>query len=185
MGKSTTAAMFAKRGIPIWDADAAVARLYAAGGAAVGPLSRVFPDVIIKDEVSKEAMRNLIAKDPDALAKIEAIVHPLVQQDREKFISEAKAEMVILDIPLLFETRADDWLDFVLVVSVSKEEQERRVMERKGMTRERFEYFLEKQLSDAHKRENADAVISTETLETAQKGVDEVIARLSEKLANA
>lgn len=185
MGKSTTAAMFRDAGIPVWDADAAVERLYATGGSAVGPMSRVFPQAIQDGQVSKEKLRNMLAETPDLLPEIEKIVHPLVQADRQQFIDAADAPIVALDIPLLFETGSEGAFDLVVVVSTSPAEQRKRVLARPGMTPERFAFLLSKQVPDAEKRERAGFVIDTSNLESARQGVDTVISIAKEHLSHA
>ena len=148
MGKSTTTRMFADAGIPVWDADRAVHRLYARGGAAVEPVAREFPEAIKDGEVRRDILLKLLEGNPDALTRLEAIVHPLVASERADFLATATAPIVLLDIPLLFETGADRMVDAAIVVSVSPEEQRRRVMEREGMTEERFKGYLAKQMPD-------------------------------------
>lgn len=175
MGKSTTAAMFAERGVPVWDADEAVARLYAAGGAAGGPIGAAFPGAVGPDGVNRERLRREIASDAEALARIEAIVHPLVAADRQAFIDAATAPVLLFDIPLLFETGADKWLDAVAVVSVDAATQRERVLARQDMTEERLALMLARQMPDAEKRARADFVIPTDDMDIAARAVDDVL----------
>jgi dephospho-CoA kinase len=118
MGKSTTAQMFADAGCDVWDADAAVHRLYAIGGAAVAPMKALLPEVIIDDAVSRDALREVIQADPSILKHIEQIVHPLVGQDRAEFIANSKQDILVFDIPILFETGGNKAMDAVACVSV-------------------------------------------------------------------
>ena len=185
MGKSTTAAMFAARGVPIWDADEAVARLYAKGGAAVAPIGAAFPHVIAQGAVSKQALKRAISQDVGVLASLEQIVHPLVQADRLAFAKSARAPMVLFDIPLLFETGAQKMMDAVVVVSTAPEIQRARVLQRGTMDLAQFETILTRQMPDAEKRARADFVITTDTLEHAAKQVDDVIAALSARIQDA
>ncbi|MEQ3625696.1 MAG: dephospho-CoA kinase [Celeribacter sp.] len=180
MGKSTTAAMLAARGVPVWDADAAVHRLYAPGGAAVAGIGALFPDAIVSGGVSRDRLKSRIAADPAALGQIEQVVHPLVAADRAQFIEATPAPVLLLDIPLLFETGSDAQMDLVVVVSTSAANQEARVMARPGMTAQRFRAILDAQLPDAEKRARADVVIDTTTPQTAAAGVDKVL-RMVEK----
>lgn len=185
MGKSTTAEMFRNAGIPVWDADAAVARLYQKGGTAVGPMAALFPGAISDGSVSKAALREILEQAPDALAKIEGVVHPLVQADRQAFIANSDADIVVLDIPLLFETGSEDQFDMVVVVSTSAENQRDRVLARAGMTQERFEFLLSKQMDDAEKRKRTEFVVDSTSLGSAQRDVDRIVATAKARIADA
>lgn len=181
MGKSTTAGMFAREGLPVWDADAAVHRLYAPGGAAVEPIGTLCPDCVVDGAVSREALKAWIAREPGALARIEAVVHPLVARDRACAIeAAADSPAIVLDIPLLFETGADDSMDMTVVVSTTPEEQRRRVLARPGMSQAQFEALHAKQMPDAEKRARADVVIDTTTLEGARAQVHDIVRSLCE-----
>lgn len=164
MGKTTAARMFAGLGVPVFHADAAVHELYAKGGAAVAPVSQAFPGVETETGIDRAALSAHLRDHPEDYARLEAIVHPLVADLRETFIAEARengAPMALLDIPLLFETGADKWLDAVIVVSAPAETQRARVMQRPGMTLEKFESILARQTPDSEKRARADYVIDT------------------------
>lgn len=179
MGKSTTAQMFRDAGIPVWDADAAVHRLYAKGGAAVPVFAAAFPDAIIDDAVSRDKLKQIIATDIGALHKIEQIVHPLVAAERQDFIAQHKGALLVFDIPLLFETGADNWLSSVLVVSAPAAVQQSRVLARPGMTAEQLDQILHRQMPDAEKRARADHVIETLTLDATRAAVQELILKLT------
>lgn len=181
MGKSTTAQMFADRGVPVWDADAAVHRLYAAGGAAVEPLARICPEAIVTGAVDRGVLKDWIERDPTALSKIEAVVHPLVAEDRAAFLAEHPGDLVLFDIPLLFETGAEAQMDVTIVVSAPADLQRARVLDRPGMTEAIFDTILAKQMPDAEKRRRADYVIETVTLDAAAAEVDTVLAAIREK----
>ena len=162
MGKSATALMFAEAGVPVHDADATVHRLYE--GDAVEPIQAAFPSVTSTGRIDREKLGARVLNDAAALKRLEAIVHPLVRREEERFLAEAEARgarCALLDIPLLFETGADQRVDVVVVVSAPFEEQRRRVLRRPGMTAERFESLLVKQLPDAEKRQRADFVVDT------------------------
>lgn len=178
MGKSTTAGFFADEGLPVWDADAAVHRLYARGGAAVAGIGGLCPDAVVDGAVDRTALKAWIACDDRALAQIEAVVHPLVAQDRANFIAAATSDIVVLDIPLLFETGAEDQFDLVLVVSAPADVQRARVLERPGMTGAHLDRILSKQMPDAEKRARADQVIETRTLEAARRDVRSLIDKI-------
>ena len=184
MGKSTTAAMFAEAGVPVWDADAAVHRLYAAGGEGSRALARVVPHAVSKARGTDRAkLRAAIIADPGLLPQIEAAIHPLVAADRAGFLDRARAEgakLVLCDIPLLYETGAEAWLDRVAVVSAPPEVQRDRVLARPGMTEQAFAAILAKQLPDAEKRKRADFVIDTgRGLEPVRRQVAEIIDQLT------
>lgn len=178
MGKSTTAAMFAALGCAVWDADASVHRLYGKGGAAVGKIGDLCPDAIVDGAVSREVLKRWIACDPAALPAIEAVVHPLVAEDRTRFIDAASADIVVLDIPLLFENGIDAICDAAAVVSVAPEIQRQRVLARPGASEAQFEAILAKQMPDAEKRKRATYIIETPDLETAEASVTEIVERI-------
>ena len=176
MGKSTTAAMFAEAGVPVWDADAAVHRLYAPGGAAVPAIAALHPAAVRDGAVDRAALKEWIARDPAALGQIERDVHPLVAADREAFLADAQAKpLVLLDIPLLFETGADAQMDATLVVSAPPEVQRARVLARPGMTPAQFDLILSRQMPDADKRARATWVIETNGLEATRAAVQDLI----------
>ncbi len=185
MGKTTTAGLFAEAGVPVWDADAAVHRLYAAGGAAVEGIAEVFPEVVVEGAVDRVRLGRRVHDDPSAFARLEAIVHPLTAKDRQAFLETAAktgAPLVVLDIPLLFETGADAALDAVVVVSAPDPVQRARVLARPGMDAQRFEGLLARQVPDAQKRGRADFVIDTDQgLDFARHQVAEVLRTLAEK----
>ncbi len=180
MGKSTTAAMFRDAGIPVYDADAAVHDLYDQGGAAVGPVGEAFPGVVKDGKVDREALRQAVLGKPDELKRLNAIVHPLVGRDRVGFFQQAeadKADIVVLDIPLLFETGGHANVDAVVVVSAPADQQRERVLARPGMSPERLDAILAQQLADAEKRARAHFVVDTgRGLEPARAQVAEIIA---------
>ena len=182
MGKSTTARLFAEAGCDVWDADAAVHRLYARGGAAVEPMRAAFPEAIVDGAVSRDILKRIIGETPEALRRIEAIVHPLVAEDRAEFARTARADIIVLDIPLLFETGGNAAMDAVVVVTTSAEEQRRRVLERGSMSEAQFETIRAKQVPDSEKRARADYLIVTDTLEHARAQVQDVIADIRRKM---
>ncbi|MEP5090527.1 MAG: dephospho-CoA kinase, partial [Paracoccaceae bacterium] len=176
MGKSTTAKLFAQAGCDVWDADAAVHRLYSRGGAAVAPVRAIFPDAIEAQAVSRKVLKQLIQDEPARLRKIEKVVHPLVAADRAAFLKQVKSDIAVLDIPLLYETGGADKMDAVVVVSAPAVVQRARVLDRGTMTETQFEQILAKQVPDAEKRARADYVITTESVESANAQVQNVIA---------
>ena len=179
MGKSTTGRMFADEGALVWDADAAVHRLYAHGGAAVGPLGEAFPGVVVDGAVDRARLAEALGRDETAFRRLEAIVHPLVAQDRAEDLATARAEgvrLAVLDIPLLFETGGDAFVDAVVVVTADPEVQAARVLARSGMTRERFEAILARQTPDAEKRRRADFLVDTgRGLDAAREQVRQIV----------
>ena len=186
MGKSTTAAMFADEGVPVWDADAAVHRLYAPGGEAVGPVGAAFPDALRDGGIDRGALRTLIQADRDALDRLNALVHPLVAEDRDRFITamQDRGEAVVLvDVPLLFETGAAGTVDAIVVVTAPADVQRARVLARDGMTPALFETILARQTPDADKRANADYLIETVSLEAARDRVQAVVKDLRKRAA--
>jgi dephospho-CoA kinase len=180
MGKSTTAAMFRDAGVPVYDADAAVHDLYDTGGAAVEPVGEAFPGVVKDGRVDREALREAVLGEPEALKRLNAIVHPLVGRDRVGFFAKAEADgadMVVLDIPLLFETGGHANVDAVVVASAPADMQRERVLARPGMSSERLDAILEQQMADAEKRARAHFVVDTSRgLEPAREQVAEIIA---------
>jgi dephospho-CoA kinase len=162
MGKSTVAAMFAEAGIPTFDADAVVRQLQGPGGRLVPPIEARFPGTTRGGAVDREALSATVLGDRDALAALEAIVHPAVHHERTRFIVEhADAPALLFDIPLLFETGGDEAFDKVIVVSARPELQRERVLSRPGMTEQKFEQILSRQLPDEEKRARADFVVDT------------------------
>ena len=164
MGKSSTAAMFAEAGVPVYDADEEVRRLYAPGGAAVAKVETEFPGVVVDGGIDRGRLGERVLGNPAALAKLNSIVHPLMGEARAEFFRRAKdaeAPIVVLDIPLLFETGGDRNVDKVVVVSAPADMQRRRVLGRPGMTEAKFAALLAAQVPDAEKRARADFVVDT------------------------
>lgn len=182
MGKSTTARMFEEEGCAVWDADAAVHRLYGKGGTAVSKLGAIFPEAIENEAVSRDILRKIIRSDPAALVKIEEIVHPLVAQDRAEFVETAQSAILVFDIPLLFETGGDASMDAVAVVHVDAETQRRRVLERGTMDEAQLDAILAKQMPSAEKCARADFVIETDTVEHARAQVHSVVQQIKNRL---
>ena len=181
MGKTTTAAMFAAQGVPVWDADAAVHRLYAPGGAAVPGVGALFPSAVTAAGIDRKVLSQLLAAAPRRLAELEAVVHPLVADDRAAFVAaHADAPAVLLDIPLLFETGAEAQMDGVAVVSAPAEVQRARVLSRPGMTPETLDLILSRQMPDADKRARATWIIPTDSLPAAQAAVAGILADVAQ-----
>jgi dephospho-CoA kinase len=180
MGKSTTAQMFAEEGLPVWDADATVHRLYQPGQPAALAVKSLFADAIDPDgSVNRATLRTLIQADPTALDRLNAAVHPLVAADRAAFIAAHKDdEILLLDVPLLYEIGLDKACDAVAVVSAPPEVQRQRVLDRGQMTEAEFQTILARQLPDAEKRKRADYIIPTTSLEAARQAVKDVLASI-------
>lgn len=180
MGKSTTAQMFRDRGHPVWDADGAVHRLYAPGGAAVGPVAAAFPAAFRDGGIDRAALKAAIADDPAALDRLSAIVHPIVAADREAFVQRhGDAPLVVLDIPLLYENGYQAQMDGVAVVSADAGTQRQRVMARPGMTPDLLDLILSRQMPDAEKRARADWIIPTDSLDGARQAVDRIVKEIA------
>lgn len=185
MGKSTTAEMFAEEGCAVWDADAAVHRLYAEGGLAAGPMGEAFPEAVIAGAVSREKLKDIISTDPSALNDIEKIVHPLVAADRAAFVEAADADIIVFDIPLLFETGGDAAMDATVVVSVGEEVQRARVLSRGTMSEAQFNAIKSKQMPDMEKRARADYIVETTSLEGARAAVRDILREIRAKISDA
>jgi dephospho-CoA kinase len=190
MGKSTTAAMFAEDGVPVWDADASVHRLYDVGGAGAAAIERLVPGATSEGRVHREPLRHAIAADPLLLARIEAVIHPLVAAERESFVAlNAASSVLLFDIPLLFETGAEAWLDGVVVATAPEAVQRARVLARPGMTEAHLRHILSRQLPDDEKRARADYLVRTDRgLDAARAEVRSIlqdIARRQEAASHA
>lgn len=183
MGKSTVAAMFAKAGIPVFDADAVVRELQGPSGALVPIIEERFPGTTRDGAVDRDALSAAVLHDKDELAALEAIVHPAVHHERTRFIvGHGDAPALLFDIPLLFETGGDAAFDKVIVVSAPADMQRARVLARPGMSPEKFNSILSRQMPDAEKRARADYVIDTSgPFAQTQRQVDEILACLNLK----
>lgn len=184
MGKSETAKMFVARGIPVFDSDAVVHEIYAAGGDAVEPLRALVPEAIGSDGVDRRKLASLVQADPSLLKRIEAIVHPLVRARQVRFLADAArhAQLAVLDIPLLFETGREKEVDVVVVVSADAKQQRERALARPGMTAEKLDFILSRQVPDVVKRAGADYVIDTSvSLADTARHVERVIADIRAK----
>ncbi|WLS03780.1 dephospho-CoA kinase [Shinella oryzae] len=183
-GKSTTAAMFRDLDIPVHDADATVHDLYS--GEAVLPVAARFPGALKEGVIDRKALSALLAEAPEGFRDLEAIIHPLVRAREAAFLArerEKGAPLVVLDIPLLYETGGEARVDKVVVVTCDPRTQHARVLARPGMTEEKFQLILSRQMPDAEKRRRADFIIDTgRGLEAARKQVEEVIAELTSRM---
>ena len=180
MGKSETAKMFAELGIPVYDADAAVHGLYETGGSPVDEIARAFPGSTAGGRVDRAALAKEVGAQKGGLKRLERIVHPLVAENQRRFLEKAEAggaEMVVLDIPLLFETGGHARMDAVVVVSAPREVQLSRVLSRPGMTAEKLDHILARQMPDEEKRAQAHFVVET------HKGFDHARAQVKEIVA--
>jgi dephospho-CoA kinase len=189
MGKSETARMFAAQGIPVFDSDATVHELYSAGGEAVEPLQALVPSAVDGNCVNRQKLAEEVQKRPDLLKKVEDIVHPLVRMRQQKFLDLARAsgaDVVVLDIPLLFETGRESEVDVILVVSVDSETQRARALARPGMTTEKLGFILARQVPDRTKRAHADYVIDTSTsLAETSLQVERIVSELRKRARSA
>jgi dephospho-CoA kinase len=175
MGKSETAKLFARLGLPVFDADATVHALYGPDGAGTAAIAGRFPEAVTAEGVDRARLAKIVAADASALRDLEALVHPLVRTAQDRFIDAARArneELVILDIPLLFETERDKSMDAIVVVSAPETVQRERVLKRMGMTPEKLDAILARQVPDAKKRAQADFVIETD------KGLDHALTQV-------
>ena len=181
MGKSTVAGMFAEEGVPVFDADAMVHRLQGPAGALVAAIEAQFPGTTGSEGVNRGALAERVLGEPEALARLEALVHPAVAGEREAFLAaHAAAPLVVLDIPLLFEAGGSSGVDRIAVVSAPAEVQRGRVLERPGMTAAKLDLILARQLPDAEKRARADFVIPTGTsFEETRRAVRRIVACLT------
>ncbi|MEC8565177.1 MAG: dephospho-CoA kinase [Pseudomonadota bacterium] len=185
MGKTQTAALFEEEGVPRYDADAAVHGLYEVGGAAVGPIGELFPEAVRDGAVDRAALGRIVLKDGAKLAALEKMVHPLVGATQVDFLNAqmaAGATHVLLDIPLLFETGGHEFVDCVVVVSAPPDIQRARVLERPGMTEEKFADILAKQVPDSDKRVAADFIVdSSVSVADAHRQVKEILAAVRDR----
>jgi dephospho-CoA kinase len=183
MGKSTVAAMFRAFGVPVHDSDAAVHRLYSAGGAAVAPVEAAFPGVTVDGAIDRARLSKYVLNDPPALKRLEAIIHPLVAGESRRFREQgqaAGAPLVVMDVPLLFETGGDRNCDATVVVSAPPDVQRARVLLRPGMTAEKYDAIVAKQMPDAEKRRRATFVVPTGgSLDETRAAVADVIEKLT------
>lgn len=181
MGKSTTAQMLRDEGIPVHDADESVHKLYS--GAAVPLIEAAFPGCTSGGIVDRQKLGAQVLNNPESLKKLEAIVHPLVTQARQAFLAQQRAsgaKIVVLDVPLLFETGLQDQVDKVIVVTAPADVQRQRVLARPNMTIERFESILAKQLPDAQKRARADYCVDTSRgLESARQQIQDILKQIT------
>ncbi|WP_439626271.1 dephospho-CoA kinase [Shinella sp.] len=182
-GKSTTAAMFHDLGVPVHDADATVHDLYRSE--AVAPVAACFPEALKDGAIDRKALSAVLAQSPERFRELEAIIHPLVRAREKAFLDAERQKgsaLVLLDIPLLYETGGEARVDKVVVVTCDPATQRQRVLARPGMTEEKFALILSRQMPDAEKRQRADFLIHTDGgLEAARKQVDEVINTLKER----
>jgi dephospho-CoA kinase len=188
MGKTTTAKMFSELGIPVFDADAAVHKLYGKGGKAVPLIRAVFPDAVKGGAVDRKVLGQYMRSDPLNLSVLESFIHPWVGELRQRFLSQArenKADIVLFDIPLLFETGGDKRVDYTIVVSAPFEVQKARVLARPGMNPDLFKKLLSRQMADSEKRKRADFIISTaDSLSETRKAVHDLVKRLRDRSQN-
>ena len=188
MGKTETGKLFGRLGIPVYDADAAVHALYEKGGAAVAPIADAFPGAIVDGQVDRARLSTIVATDQDSFKRLEAIVHPLVARMREEFLDAAEQRgepIVVLDIPLLFETKSQSQMDAVVVVSAPAAVQRARVLAREGMTEGKLDAIQARQVHDSEKRAKADFVIETDKgLSHAFEQVTRVVEQVKRRIGS-
>ncbi|MGO4287763.1 dephospho-CoA kinase [Bosea sp. TAB14] len=181
MGKSTTAGLFVKQGVPLHDADAAVHRLHR--GRAVAPIAAAFPGTVVDGVVDRARLGAAVLGKPEALKRLEAIIHPLVREEEEAFLARCRAEgagLAVIDVPLLLETGGEGRCDAVLVVTAPAEVQRERVLSRSGMTAEKFAAILSRQMPDAEKRRHAHFLVDTSRgLMAAERQVRSILTALA------
>ena len=187
MGKSRTASFFAEAGVPVHDSDAVVHALYE--GEAVPLIERAFPGAAADGKVDRAKLAAMVLGDAAAIAKLEAIVHPLVAEVRDRFLADAQARgapVVLLDVPLLFETAGERGCDAVVVVSAPAQLQRQRAFERPGMTEEKFAALVAKQMPDAEKRRRADFIVdSSQSFEHARAQVRDILQAVAKMRGHA
>lgn len=186
MGKSTVLGFFEEAGLPTWDADAAVARLYAPNMPGTAAIGEICPEAVTDNGVDRQKLSAAIAQDRDLLGRIEAAIHPFVAQDREAFAASVSGWGAVYDVPLLFETGQGEAYDCIVVVSASPEIQTERVMARPGMTAEKLALIRSRQMPDAQKRAQADHVIDTSVpIDQTRAAVLDLADRLKKERLNA
>ncbi len=183
MGKSEAAKSFAKLGVPVFDSDACVHELFVSDEKLKQDIKINFPDATENNEINRAKLGAIVFNSAEKTKQLEALVHPHVREAQEKFLAKyknKKAPLVAFDIPLLFETGAEQRLDKTLVISASKQTQQQRVLERGGMTKEKFAAILAMQMDDAEKQKRASFVISSENgIEPMQKEIESLIKQLT------
>ena len=185
MGKTTTAAIFSEFGCDVWEADRTVHRLYKNGGAAVYPISKIFPSSIVNGSVCRTNLKKILSENKNAFSQLETIVHPLVAKDRAEFIKNAKADILVFDIPLLFETNGDKHMDAVACVCIDEETQKKRTLQRGTMTDEQFTQILAKQMPIAEKCARSNYLVVTDTVEHAREQVEDILQHIRKKVTHA
>lgn len=181
MGKTTTAEMFRDLSIAVWDADAAVHELYTSDRSTIEKIYDILPECVTSAGVDRNLLKNELLSNKDLFSKIENIVHPAIKEHRSAFIEAcniSNQKLAVVDIPLLYETKADQWLDVVLVVSIDEETQRKRVMSRNDMNEKTFDLILSKQLPDKIKRDRADYIIETNSIVYVQEQVQSLVKKI-------
>lgn len=185
-GKSTAASYFRAAGVPVWDADTAVARIYAHNRDVISRVSEICPEAAGEGIIDRDGLRRCIRTTPSLLGKIEAIVHPLVRADRDAFIeraAESGSRLVVCEIPLLFETGAETSCDGVLAMVTTPEERRRRALARPGMSEETLNVLLRRQVSDEERLSRADFVIESGSFSSVEREVGALIDRITHGVA--